>query len=181
MDPKQLKKVKQEASQKASQINKSGLPFFCTLMEEPQGDIKALLEAMETINTVIKKPNGEIVRDVSQVGKLLISVNDDQMSIVTYVPNGLYENFTAKSWTDSILDLYNLKTVSCSDCTNYDKDDNAFLIIPNQPDKNIYVFKLRDEIISKEYAKLRSNGLIPPLKEDDDETLLGDDAFDLES
>lgn len=165
------KKVRNEATQKISQIDKSGMPFFCTLLEEPLGDLKETTEAFEIMNQPITKKTGEIVKDVRGIGKLALSTNDDQMIVACYVPKD--KELSAKDWLESILASYPDAEV------NEVTDDDLIAIgtIKNNPDKDIYVFKMRDEIISKQYAFLREKGLLPPVEVDEDEELLGDDIF----
>ncbi len=178
MDTKQLKRAQQEATQKASLILKSGMPFFCTVLEETQGDADVLLEALHLMNKVVKKPDGTIVRDVSNVGKLLLSANDDQLAITTYIPSELKKesgiNFTAWEWMDLILHEYAGENRHFRSKSN---ETTASGIILNDPSKDIYVFKLKDTIINKEYEFLRGQGALPAKEQEEDETLLGDDAF----
>ncbi len=59
------------------------------------------------------------------------------------------------------------------------KETMAIGVIPNNPSKDVYVFKLKDQILNNEYDFLRSQGVLPPRANEDDETLLGDEVFDM--
>lgn len=170
LDASQLKRSKQEANQKASLIYKAGMPFYCANLDECKGDIAALVEVLLIINTPIKKPNGEIIRDTSNVGKMLISANEHQLAIVTY---SVSEKLNAEDWIDPILYKYN----AVENIYDINNEEIKCGIIRNDPSMDIYVFKLRDELISEQYERLKSMHLIEE-KEDDDEILFGDDVFD---
>ncbi len=177
MDGKQRKRAQQEATQKASLIQKSGMPFFCTILEETQGDETIIKEAVEVINKVVKKPDGTIVRDLTNVGKLLVSANEEQMVLVTHVPTNDDSNMklTAWDWMDLILHEHG---AGCGRMSSDSDPTVAIGIIPNNPSKNVYVFKLKDEIISKELDFLRGQGVLPRREEEDNDILLGDDVFE---
>ncbi len=142
-----MKRAQQEASQKASLISKSGMAFFCTILEETQGDPEMLLEALEIMNKVVKKPDGTTVRDVSNIGKLLLSANEDQLAITTYIPSDLKKtsgiNFTAWDWMDLILHEYAGKKRQFRPEST---ETVASGLILNDPAKDIYVFKLKDNV-----------------------------------
>lgn len=173
LDDKQLKRAKQEAAQKTSQIRKSGLPFYCAILEESQGDMAAVLAGMTAANAVVKnKTTGEIIRDLTaDVGKLFLSSDDDRLVVVTYVPAG--RALTAAEWCQRIVTKYG-GTINVDVAVG---DDMACGTIPNDPNAGIYVFKLRDQIVSEEYAALRSAGLLREAADEDDE-LYGDDVFE---
>ncbi len=180
MDPKQRKRAQQEATQKASLIQKSRMSFFCTVLEEAQGDVAVTQEALDLINKIVSKPDGTVVRDVSSVGKLLLSANDDQLVLVTYVPESVSASInpkiTAWSWMDLILNEYGAGGGRMKENSN---ETTAIGVIPNNPSKDVYVFKLKDQILNNEYDFLRTQGVLPPRANEDDETLLGDEVFDM--
>lgn len=165
MDPKQEKKAFQEAKQKASFVSKSGMPYVCFVLEEAQGNALTTLECIRQMNAPIVKPDGTVVRDISGIGKLAVSVNDSHLVVVAYVPKG--KELDATEWIKELLSGY--------DTTVKNVNNTAWAVIHNDPDKDIYVFKLRDELISKSYSFLRRRRLIGELE--DDEELLGEDVF----
>jgi hypothetical protein len=110
-----------------------------------------------------------VVRDISNIGKLLITANDDEMHLIFYVKDR--DGITAASWCKDVLDKY--------EATHEEHDEHTHVAtIANNPEKDVYVFKLKDVIVSEQYAMLKERGLLPKEDGDDDEVLFGDDAFD---
>jgi len=179
LDEKQKKKAKQEAAQKASQISKSGLPFYCTILDECVGDPGALLDAMLYMNTPIKKKDGETVRDIASVAKLVVSSNDEQIAILAYVPKH-ETRLNAYAWLQPIVAKWE-GLVESMDAGGNTIDEKAgemcMGLVSDDPQRDVNVFKLRDAIISEQYDRLRKLELLPAAEEDD-EVLLSDDVFD---
>lgn len=144
-------------------------------MEECQGSPGALLDALRTINTPVKKKDGEIVRDVSNVAKLLMTTDDNVLHAVFYVKGGKKEladgtEISDSTWVADALDKYGASARRCD-------DETILAMVSNDPDRELFVFKLKDTILSDQYKMLRDRGFLPK-EEEEDETLLGDDVFD---
>jgi hypothetical protein len=167
-----MKTPRAEGTFKINQISKSGMPFFCTLLDDAEGDLAATMETFKVMNEPILKKTGEIVKDVRSVGKLALSTNDDHMIIACYVPEQYADVLTAEQWLKKIMDPYKDHTV------HEIFPNTAIGSISNKPENEVYVFKLRDEIISQQYAFLRKMNLLPPVaEEEEDDPLLGDELL----
>jgi len=170
LDEKQQKKAKQEALQKASQIAKSGLAFYCTILEECLGDGGALLQSLRIMNTPVKNREGVVMRDISSVGQMCITADNDRLFVVFYVKD--VSDFTAEKWCNRALEKYSVERKQTID------SNTCVACLTNVPEKDVYVFKLKDTLVSEQYAMLRSSGLLPTDDGEEEETLFGDDAFD---
>lgn len=168
MDPKQERKAFAEALQVASQIRKSGNNYFCAQLNECLGDKGTLIKCLEIMNKTAdgKKRLG----DTENVGKLLITSNEDKLYVLVYS----LDPKISRDWLHGIYD---------GDVTVTNENDyagrNVYIgEMLNNPDKSVYVFKLKDELISRGNAYLRENKLIPAPVEDDEDELFGEEVFD---
>ena len=178
MDNKQERKAQGEALQIASQMKKSGYPYFCAQLNECMGDEKVLASCLEMMN---KESEGKKrLGNTKDIAKLLVSSNDEYLTAFVYIPESSGGNIASK-------ELEFLKEAVGKEMNESNKDDLVYstrdngitgVKIVNNPDKNIYVFKLRDEIISRGNAYLREKKLIPSPEDDSDDELYGDEVFD---
>jgi len=64
----------------------SGLEFFCTTIETPEGDVSLLQAAMTAMNAAADPDNSEERKGCSgRVGKMIFSAGVKQLAIVAYV------------------------------------------------------------------------------------------------
>lgn len=157
---KQRKRLQQEALHKATLIQRSGMSFYCTVLEEAQAEPAAVLEGLNVMNNA----DGHNVRDIFNVGKLLLSGNGDQLALVTFVPPTTSSfKLTAWDWMDLILHEYGAgggKMLPESNATV------AIGLIPNNPGAAVYVSNLKSEIICNELEFLRGQGALPDRADD---------------
>merc|ERR1711979_56540 len=90
-DPaKVLKKVRKEGGKRGVEIegaaDMGGLQFFCTAVEEPEGDVDLLLECVKAMNAKSDPTEEERKGGSGHIGKMIFSCGSDQLAVVAYVP-----------------------------------------------------------------------------------------------
>lgn len=151
-----------------------GLQYFCTLMDEPEGDLDLLVECVKAMNAKSDPAEEERKGGSGHLGKTVVSFSEDQFSMVCYVPPAKQEECKAKQWMEAIIPVIGGGAVSeASD------DVYAMLTVKKDLDKNIVPLKMRDVAISAAYNFLRSKDLFPKEDDDDDddEMVFGDEDF----
>merc|ERR1711937_532537 len=87
---KKLKKVTKEGGKRGVEIegaaDMGGLQYFCTSVDEPEGDLDLLVESLKAMNA--KPVPGEEERKgcSGHIGKTIFSAGVDQLAICCYVP-----------------------------------------------------------------------------------------------
>lgn len=175
---KKMKKVVKEGGKRGVEIegaaDMGGLEFFCTTMEEPNGDVDLLYESMRAMNAK-SDPNEEERKGGSgRIGKMLISKDqaDSKLALVAYVPPAKQDQLSAGTWMDDIIKTLGGGQVLFKDATT------AKAVIENDADKGLFVLKLKDSAITESINYLKGKGLFPDKVDDsDDEFVFGDDDF----
>merc|ERR1711933_428106 len=90
-DPaKKLKKVIKEGGKRGVEIegaaDMGGLQFFCTSVDESQGDIEFLQECVKAMNAKSDPTEEERKGGSGRIGKMVFSAGDARLAIVAYVP-----------------------------------------------------------------------------------------------
>lgn len=64
-----------------------GLAYFCTKVDEPEGDVQLLLKSVEAMNAQ-SDPNDEEERKgcSGHIGKMVFSCSETVLAVVAYVP-----------------------------------------------------------------------------------------------
>ncbi|KAL1921562.1 uncharacterized protein VTP21DRAFT_11278 [Calcarisporiella thermophila] len=174
-DEKKLKKVVKEGGKRGIEIlgvaEMGGLEFFCTKVDEPEGDVGLLVESMKAMNAEIDPTEEERRGGSAGVGKMIFSVNNEKLAIVSYVPKDKADKINIKEWTEHVLGLFDGKLLSV-------EGDLATGEIAADPEKGKFTLKMRDEAIPASIAYLRSKGLFPEAEEEDsdDDLVFGDDT-----
>lgn len=148
-----------------------GLQFFCTSMDEPQGDLEFLVESMHAMNAQPVPGEEERKGCSGHIGKTIFSAGTEQLAVVAYVPEDKVPELSCEEWLKSTLALFQgeVLTVSPTLCTGR--------ILTNS-DKGIFPLKIREPMILEANNFLRKKGLFPEDKDsDDDEMVFGDDDF----
>lgn len=188
VNEKKLKKVIKEGGKRGVEIegaaDMGGLAFFCTKMEEPQGDCALLLESMKAMNAKSDPSEEERKGGAGKLGKIVISSDKDctKLAFVAYVPRDKEDKCSAREWLQSVVDLSlgdSLKEFgNVETCGDIDEKNYAKCQIDLDSDKGIFPIKFRDTAISHAYAYLRARDLFPADDEDDDEEyVFGDEDF----
>merc|ERR1712045_486981 len=87
---KKLKKVIKEGGKRGVEIegaaDMGGLQFFCTSVDEPDGDIEMLVESMKAMNAKSDPTEEERKGGSGHIGKMIFSAGTEQLAVVAYVP-----------------------------------------------------------------------------------------------
>merc|ERR1719352_1823476 len=151
-----------------------GLQFFCTTMDEPNGDVDLLYESLKAMNFKSDPNEEERKGGSARIGKMLVSKDqgDSKLALVAYVPPSKQEEFSASFWMQTILEKLGGGEVVYKDAAT------AKAVIENDGDKGLFVLKLKDSAITESINLLKEHGLFPDSKDDsDDEFIFGDDDF----
>merc|ERR1739838_28041 len=174
-DPaKKLKKVVKEGGKRGVEIegaaDMGGLQFFCTSVDEPEGDIALLLESVKAMNAKSDPTEEERKGGSGHIGKMIFSAGTEQLAIAAYVPTEKQDALSCEEWIKATMASHSgeLLTSTADVCTGRVKADG---------DKNIFPLKIREPMILEANNFLRKKGLFPDNDSDDDEMVFGDDDF----
>merc|ERR1719265_257443 len=109
-----------------------------------------------------------------RIGKMITSTDqaNSKIALVCYVPPSKQSELPAGTWMKDVLAKLGGGEISFSDATT------AKATIANDPDKSLFVLKLKDSAITESINYLKSKGLFPDKVDDsDDEYVFGDDDF----
>jgi len=177
-DPaKKLKKVIKEGGKRGVEIegaaDMGGLQFFCTSVDEPEGDLELLRKSVEAMNEKSDPTEEERKGGSGAIGKMVFSAGTNQLAIVAYVPEEkLGGDLVCEEWLKKVVSLWDGGTVSVVG------KDYCVGFIPANSEKNIFPLKIRESMILEANNFLRKLGLFPEDNGDDsDEMVFGDDDF----
>merc|ERR1719331_3013357 len=87
---KLVKKVVKEGAKRGVEIegaaDMGGLGFFCTSVDEPNGDLELLDMCMAAMNEKSDPTEEERKGGSGNIGKMIFSAGDHQLAIIAYVP-----------------------------------------------------------------------------------------------
>jgi hypothetical protein len=173
---KQIKAVVKEGGKRGVEIDGAatmgGLEFFCTKVDEPAGDLELMKYSLEGMNKEIDPNDEESKGGSGWIGKLIVSINDDQTALIAYVPEDKQAKVNAAEWLKDVLSVY--------DEAKFEESTAglAKAIVPKNADKGTFSLKVRDDAISRGISYLRSKGAFPEAEDSDSEPAMGDDFFD---
>merc|ERR1712216_976550 len=177
---KKMKKIVKEGGKRGVEIegaaDMGGLQFFCTTMLEPGGDVDWLYESMKAMNEKSDPTEEERKGGSGRIGKMLISTDqaNTKVAMVAYVPPAKHGELKADQWMKDIIAALG---GSESDFLFGDAF-TARAEIKNDPDKSLFVLKIKDNAITESINHLKAKGLFPDKVEDsDDDCVWGDDDF----
>lgn len=148
-----------------------GLQFFCTSVEEPDGDLELMDEAMKAMNTECAPDEEERKGCSGRIGKMIFSAGTDQLGVVAYLPKELADKCDAKDWIQKVLALFG------GEMTKDSKSDYARGFVKADGDKGKFPLKMKEPSITEAIGYLKSKGLFPDNDDDSDEMVFGDDDF----
>merc|ERR1719311_1512229 len=151
-----------------------GLQFFCTTMEEPNGDVDLLYESMRAMNAKCDPEEEERKGGSGRIGKMLISKDqeDSKLALVAYCPPSKHGELKADQWMKELLVKLGGGEVTFGDAYT------AKAEIKNDSEKGLFVLKLKDSAITESINYLKTKGLFPDKTDDsDDDFIMGDDDF----
>jgi hypothetical protein len=176
-DPaKKLKKVIKEGGKRGVEIegaaDMGGLQFFCTSVDEPEGDLELLVKCVESMNSKSDPTEEERKGGSGHIGKMVFSAGVDHLAILAYVPEAKQEELSCEEWLEKVLSTFpggKIESKAKDVCTG---------LILADGDKNIFPLKIREPLILEANNFLRKKGLFPEDNgDDDDEYVFGDDDF----
>ena len=155
-----------------------GLQFFCTSVDEPQGDVDLLVLSVGAMNEKSDPTEEERKGGSGNIGKMVFSAGVERLAIVAYVPDvelkkidGGVGELVCKEWLEKVLSIFpggSVLSESKTLCSG---------AIPTDGDKNIFPLKIRESLILEANNFLRKKNLFPEDKDDSDEMVFGDDDF----
>jgi len=170
-----LKKVIKEGGKRGVEIegaaDMGGLKFFCTSVDEPEGDLELLVESMNAMNVDCKPDEEERKGCSGHVGKMIFSAGNPQLGIVAYIPDAYKNDIDGKAWMEHVLKTQKGKFIEQKGKLYIGKvDANA--------DKGIFPLKIKEPMITEAIAYLKGKGLFPDGGDSEDEEMVfGDDDF----
>jgi len=172
---KQLKKVLKEGGKRGVEIegaaDMGGLQFFCTSVDEPNGDLEMILQGVEAMNAKSDPTEEERKGGSGNIGKMVFSAGADQLAIVAYVPEDKQDKLSCEEWLNKVLSMY-------SGTQTKTGKDYCVGFIATDGNKNVFPLKIREGLILEANNFLRKLGLFPEDNgSDDDEFVFGDDDF----
>merc|ERR1712151_577206 len=107
-DPaKKLKKVVKEGGKRGVEIegaaDMGGLQFFCTSVDEPEGDVGLLMESVKAMNAKSDPTEEERKGGSGHIGKMVFSAGTEQLAIVAYVPAEKQSELSCEEWLTTVL------------------------------------------------------------------------------
>jgi thermospermine synthase len=172
---KKLKAVIKEGGKRGVEIegaaDMGGLQFFCTAVDEPEGNLDLLVESLKAMNA--KPIPGEEERKgcSGHIGKTIFSAGVEQLAVAAYVPDDKLGDLSCEEWLKQTLSIFQGEVVSTTPgiCTG---------VVKANSDKGIFPLKIREPMILEANNFLRKKGLFPEDNgSDDDEMVFGDDDF----
>lgn len=187
VNEKKLKKVIKEGGKRGVEIEGAaamgGLMFFCTSVDEPEGKLELTLECMKGMNAISDPSEEERKGGAGKLGKMILSMTDDVLTLVTYVPKNHHEKCKANEWLKHVVDLTtDMKTDKVSEGVQtfegVSGDAYAGIVLKKDGELGIFPLKMRDTAITHAYAYLKARDLFPDADDDDDdEYVFGDEDF----
>lgn len=177
VDPaKKLKAVVKEGGKRGVEIegaaDMGGLQFFCTSVDEPEGDTELLKKSVEAMNAKSDPAEEERKGGSGHIGKMVFSAGGDKLAVVAYVPEDKHDKLDCKEWLETVLKVHpGYQILEASKGLSVG-------IVPTDADKGIFPLKIKEPMIPEANNFLRKLGLFPDHDDDDDdEMVFGDDDF----
>lgn len=167
-------KCEKEGGKKAQDIaglrDMGGVSYFHVSMDTCAGDFDLLQCAMNGMNKLCPEDAEERSGGADEIGKCLLSYNDDKLAIYMHVPKNLQEVCSIDDWFGALSAGFPVKKLS---------GDKEFIKaeLLSDPDNNIFPMKIRDDMINKGYQHLAAQQLVMPDDDDEDDVVFGDDDF----
>jgi len=171
---KQLKKVVKEGGKRGVEIegaaDMGGLGYFCTSVDEPQGDLEFLEASMNAMNAESDPTEEERKGGSGRVGKMIFSAGSDQLAIVAYVPDAKKDELNAAVWLEHITKTFAGQMVTKGALF-------ATAVVKTDDKKGIFPLKVKEPGIMEAISFLKKKGLFPDRDDSDDDYVFGDDDF----
>lgn len=179
---KKMKKVVKEGGKRGVEIegaaSMGGLEYFCTLVNEPEGDVDLLVECMKAMNAPSDPSEEERKGGSGHIGKMIVSMKDkenDKLSICAYVPTSKQGKHNAEDWLKEVISMLDIKNPDLREDSN---KTYAQIQLDKDVEKGVFPLKIRDNVTGYGLQILKKKGLFPDKDdEDDDEMVFGDEDF----
>mmetsp|Transcript_65922 Transcript_65922/g.187258 ORF Transcript_65922/g.187258 Transcript_65922/m.187258 type:complete len:1125 (-) Transcript_65922:233-3607(-) len=169
-----LKKVIKEGGKRGVEIegaaDMGGLQFFCTSVDEPEGDLELLSQCVGAMNAKSDPGEEERKGGSGHIGKMIFSAGTEQLAIAAYVPEAKQGELSCEEWLKAVLASQNGEVLSTG-------KDVSSGVVKADGDKGIFPLKIREPMILEANNFLRKKGLFPEDNDDDDDYVFGDDDF----
>jgi len=174
---KLIAKVDKEGGKKAQDIaglrDMGGVSYFHVSMEHCAGDFELINIAMEAMNRPCPEDAEERRGGADEIGKVLISYNDDRLAFVMNVPKNLHDKCAIKDWFGAFTEGFDVVMEGES------TEEYMAGWIKQCQEKGIFPMKIRDDMINRGFAFLKAKSLVLDDEDDDDEMVFGDDDYDM--
>lgn len=171
---KLIAKCAKEGGKKAQDIaglrDMGGVSYFHVSLDSCDADFELMEHSMQGMNKDCPEDAEERSGGAGDIGKCLLSYNDDKLAIYMHVPKNLQDVCSIDEWYDALTEGTKFKKLSG------DKEFIKAEMLADQ-DNGIYPIKIRDDIINKGYRHLEAKQLVMPDDDDEDEVVFGDDDF----
>merc|ERR1719345_402618 len=111
VDPvKKKKAVLKEGAKRGVEIegaaDMGGLQFFCTKVDEPEGDVDLLVLSVNAMNEKSDPTEEERKGGSGNIGKMVFSAGVEQLAIVAYLPEAKQSEMVCEEWLQKVVSLY---------------------------------------------------------------------------
>lgn len=151
-----LKKVVKEGGKRGVERDSAailgGLQFFCTAVEEPEGDVEMLLECLTAMNA-----KADTMQE-DHIGKMLFSAGTSQLAVAAYVPPAKQAQLSCEEWLQRVVNSFGGRVVTAA------PDVSAGVV---KPSPDIDPLRVQASAINQANIFLRRKGLLPEESDDD--------------
>merc|ERR1739848_527544 len=102
-----LKKVLKEGGKRGVEIegaaDMGGLQFFCTSVDEPEGDVDFLEQCVKAMNAKSDPTEEERKGGSGHIGKMVFSAGPERLAVVAYVPAEKQKELKCEEWLAHVL------------------------------------------------------------------------------
>lgn len=137
-----------------------GMKYFT--LENPLcvGSIGLLREVMEAANTPVDDSSGDRRGGAENLGKCLVTSNDEHVVIMVYVPKELESTLGLEEWSRAIVADLDAQVVERT-------VDTVTYVATKNPHANLFPLKMKDQAISQSLQLLRRKDLVVDDDKDD--------------
>eukprot|EP00462_Mataza_sp_D1_P018149 CAMPEP_0175140966 /NCGR_PEP_ID=MMETSP0087-20121206/11817_1 /TAXON_ID=136419 /ORGANISM="Unknown Unknown, Strain D1" /LENGTH=941 /DNA_ID=CAMNT_0016424277 /DNA_START=28 /DNA_END=2853 /DNA_ORIENTATION=+ len=173
---KLLAQIAKEGGKKAQDIaglrDMGGVSFFHVALPVCKADLNLLQIAMDAMNVPCPEDAEERRGGAGDIGKTLLSFDDDKLVFIIHVPKALAGSCSIETWKTAMCGKYKVKTLASSD--EYFKGQ-----IDRSEEDNCYPIKVQDDMINRGFQMLAEKKLVLADDDDEDEMVFGDDDYDM--
>jgi len=171
-----LKKVMKAGGKRGVEIegaaDMGGLGYFCTSVDEPNGDLEMMDHYMTAMNEKSDPTEEERKGGSGEIGKMIFSAGTDQLALLAYVPASKKKECNATEWLTQVLALF--QGEMCPGAS----ETLAKGFVKSDHNVNKFPLKMKEPSITEAITFLKKKGLFPDKDDDsDDDFVFGDDDF----